>query len=109
MIKTFHEKLYNNKKKNKCLIKQIELASEIYNHCIALHKRYYRRYKKYLPLYNLESHITFLKSQKKYNHWKSLNSQTIQELTERIDKGYKKFFDKENKRPPTFKKRKKYK
>ncbi len=109
MIKTFHEKLYNNKKKNKYLIKQIELASEIYNHCIALHKRYYRRYKKYLPLYTLQLHITFLKSLKKYNHWNSLNSQTIQELTERIDKGYKKFFDKENRRPPTFKKRKKYK
>ncbi len=109
MIKTFHEKLYNNKKKNKYLIKQIELACEIYNHCIALHKRYYRRYKKNLSLYTLQLHITFLKSLKKYIHWNSLNSQTIQELTERIDKGYKKFFDKENKRPPTFKKRKKYK
>ena len=49
MIKTYQEKLYNNKKRNKYLIVEIELACEIYNHCIALHKRYYRRYKKYLP------------------------------------------------------------
>ena len=109
MIKTYHEKLYNNKKRNKYLIVQIELACEIYNHCIALHKRYYRRYKKYLALNKLQSHITFLKGLKKYNHWYKINSQTIQELTERIDNGYQKFFRKENKRPPTFKKRKKYK
>ncbi len=109
MIKTYQEKLYNNKKKNKKLIKAIELGCEIYNHCIALHKRYYRRYKKYLNLYKLQSHITFLKSLRKYNHWYNLNSQAIQEITERIDNGYQKFFLKENKRPPTFKKRKKYK
>lgn len=109
MIKTYQEKLYNNKKKNKKIIKDIELGSGIYNHCIALHKRYYRRHKKYLPLYKLQSHITFLKSLRKYKHWKKLNSQTIQEITERIDNGYQKFFKKENKRPPTFKKKKKYK
>jgi putative transposase len=109
MIKTYQEKLYNNKKKNKYLYKQIELGCEIYNHCIALHKRYYRRYKKYLPLYSLQKHITKLKKQKKYSHWNKLNSQSIQDITERIDNGYKKFFRKENKRPPGFKKRKKYK
>ena len=57
----------------------------------------------------MQRHITKLKKLDKYKHWRILGSQAIQEITERIDKGYKKFFRRENKRPPSFKKVKKYK
>jgi putative transposase len=74
-----------------------------------LHKRYYRLYGKSLNKYVIQKHITKLKNLYKYRSWNDLGSQAIQEITERIDEGYKKFFRHENKRPPTFKKVKKYK
>lgn len=108
MVKTFKYKLYNSKK-NKYLNQMAKIACQIYNHCIALHKRYYRRYNKSLNIYHLQKHITKLKKMKRYKHWNELGSQAIQNITERIKFGYDKFFRKENKRPPTFKKFKKYK
>jgi putative transposase len=67
----------------------------------------------------LQRHITKLKKLDKYKFWNTVGSQAIQEITERIDKGYKKFFDnvkarktgktKERVRPPKFKKVKRYK
>ncbi|KNE03808.1 hypothetical protein ACM23_06655 [Helicobacter pylori] len=37
-----------------------------YNHCIALHKRYYRLFKKYLKLNDLQKHTTKLKKTHRY-------------------------------------------
>jgi len=112
-VKAFKFKLYNHKR-NRHLIRQIEIAAGIYNHCIALHKRYYRRYKKYLNLYQLKKHITKLKKRSKYAHWNNLGSQAIQDVCIRIDKAYQLFFDEHKKgnktiRPPRFRKRRKYK
>ena len=110
-MKTYSFKLYNSKK-NKHLHRQIELACEIYNHCIALHKRYYSLYGGYLHIYRLQKHITKLKKLPRYQHWKQLNSQAIQDITERIDRAYKLFFRnlKAGVRtaPPSFRKRRKY-
>ena len=90
-MKTFCLKLYKSKK-NWVLYDQITLAGEIYNHCIALHKRYYRLYNKSLNVYALINHITKLKKMSRYKHWKQLGSQAIQDIAERIDKAYKLFF-----------------
>lgn len=51
MRKTFQYKLYQAKR-NKHLHQQIDIAAGIYNHCIALHKRYYRLYGKSLNKYS---------------------------------------------------------
>ena len=45
VVKTYCFKLYKAKR-NKKLHKVINIAGIIYNHCIALHKRYYRLFKK---------------------------------------------------------------
>ncbi|MHB8327872.1 MAG: RNA-guided endonuclease InsQ/TnpB family protein [bacterium] len=108
MIKTYKYKLYKTKRL-KYIHRLINISADIYNHSIALHKRYYRLYHKSLNKFVLQKHITKLKKLSKYNYWKDLGSQAIQEITERIDKGYKKFFKHENKRPPTFRKKAKYK
>ena len=108
MIRTYKFKLYKTKRL-KCLHELVNLSAEIYNHCIALHKRHYKFYGKSLNLYRLQKHITRLKKLPKYAHWNNLGSQAIQSIAERIDEGYKKFFRHENKRPPTFKKKRKYK
>jgi putative transposase len=87
---------------------QIDLAAEIHNHLIAVQKRYYRRFHGYLGYYRLKRHVTRLKTWQRFAHWKQLDAQAIQHIVWRIDQGYQKFFRKENKRPPTFRKRVKY-
>ena len=111
-MKTYKFKLYNSKK-NKHLYSQINLACEIYNHIIALQRRYYRIYGKYVSVYTMQAHLTKLKHLPKYHHWYQLNSQAIQDIADRIDRGYKLFFQNVKKgirsAPPSFRKRRKYK
>lgn len=40
----------------------------------------------------LMKHLTKLKKIPKYSEWNSLGSKAIQDITQRIDKGYKLFF-----------------
>ena len=111
-MKTFQFKLYNHKR-NRHLLRQINLAAEIYNHCIALHKRYYRLYGKHLSANTLKKHLTKLKNLDKSARLTQLASQAIQDIAERIDRGYKLFFRNLKagikSSPPNFKKRIKYK
>ena len=88
---------------------QLSTACWVYNHCIALHKRYYSLYHKSLSANKLKVHLTKLKKQEKYQQWNKLSSQSIQQIAEKIDDGYKKFFKKQAKRPPTFRSWRKYK
>jgi len=112
MIKTYCFKLYNSKH-NKHLHRLINLSAQIYNHCIALHKRYYKLYKTHLNKSKLQEHITKLKKLEKYKHWNNLGSQAIQEITDRIENAYTLFFRNLKRKvrcaPPSFKKRIKYK
>jgi len=112
MIKTYSFKLYNSKR-NKHLHRLINLSAQIYNHCIALHKRYYRLYKTHLSKSKLQAHITKLKKLNKYKYWNNLGSQAIQEITDRIENAYTLFFRNLKRKiktaPPSFKKRVKYK
>ena len=107
MLLTYKYKLYRTKK-TKHLDELINIAGNIYNHCIALHKRYYKLYHKSLNKFQLQKHLTKLKRLNKYKNWKHLGSQAIQQITERIDLAYQKFFKKQG-GLPTFKKSTKYK
>lgn len=107
MLLTYKYKLYKTKK-TKHIDELIHTACSIYNHCIALHKRYYKLYHKSLHKVRLQKHLTKLKKLEKYKKWKHLGSQAIQQITERIDNAYKKFFKKQG-GLPSFKKRIKYK
>jgi putative transposase len=91
MRKTFMYKLYRCKQSRR-LHQMINIGGFIHNHCIALHRRYYRRHKKSLSLYQLKAHITKLKKLAKYAFWSLLGSQAIQDIVIRIDKGYQRFF-----------------
>ena len=94
MLLTYKYKLYRSKK-TKHLDELINIAGNIYNHCIALHKRYYKLYHKSLNKFQLQKHLTKLKKLGKYQNWKNLGSQAIQQITERIDLAYQKFFKKQ--------------
>ena len=79
-----------------------------HHHCIALHKRYYKLFKKSLPKAKLQSHIAKMKK-RCYKQWELVNSMAAQEITDRIYAGYDRFFTKDAKHPPIFKNWRKYK
>ena len=111
-MKTYCFKLYHAKR-NKKLHRQINAAGLAYNHCIDLHKRYYKLYGKSLNKYLLQKHLTKLKKLPRYSFLKEIGSQAIQDITDRIDRAYKLFYrnlkNKIKTAPPSFKKIAKYK
>ncbi|MDJ0691550.1 MAG: RNA-guided endonuclease TnpB family protein [Xenococcaceae cyanobacterium MO_188.B32] len=107
-MKTYKFKLYQAKK-NKYLHSCINASGSIYNHCIALHKRYYRMFGEHLNMYRLMKHIAQLRKRIKY--WQQVGSQAVQDICQRIEKAYQLFFkhNKQGTKPPSFKKTRKYK
>ena len=108
MYLTYKYKLYSRCDRNKYIHRDIDAFAQVYNHFIALHKRYYRRFKKYPSKYTLKRHLTKLKKIIRFSHWRLLPSQALQDVIFRIDSGYQKFFARENKRPPKFRSRFRY-
>ena len=85
----------------------IGLSSEIWNHSVALHRRYYRLFKKTLPKAKLQAHLAKLRNGR-MPHWKAVGSQSVQAITDRLYLGWEAFFRGDIKRPPTFRKQRKY-
>ncbi|MRR55417.1 MAG: transposase [Deltaproteobacteria bacterium] len=90
-MRTFVFKAYASKR-NRKLHRQIGVAASIWNHCIALHKRYYRLFSRHLNQFQLMKHLTKLKKLPRYAFWKELGSQAVQDVVQRIDKAYLLFF-----------------
>ncbi|MCL4875869.1 MAG: transposase [Anaerolineae bacterium] len=103
--KTYQYRLYRCDKRDQHLHQQINIAGTVWNHALALQKRYYRLTGKYIPPGVLKSHLAKLRmTTARYAFWKQLNSQTVQEVLERLDAGYQRFFKRLAKRPPKYKK-----
>lgn len=99
VVKTYKYKLYNSKK-NRYLVRQIELASEIWNFCIAMRRMYYLVYGKKLKANDLKKYIAKIGKRRKWAHWHNLGSQAIQDVVERVDRAYKAYFDNKKKAHP---------
>jgi putative transposase len=110
-MKAYVFKLYHSKK-NKHLGSKVNLAGSIYNHLIALHRRYYKLFGKHIGVADIQKHITWLKKTQRFAHWNNLGSQAIQDIAQRIERAYNLFF--RNLKhgiktaPPGFKKVRKY-
>ena len=112
MVKQFQYKIYS-KPKNANLHRLINLHGMLYNHCIALHKKYYKLTGKHLNQYALMRHIAKLKNRDGFEWIGLMGSQSVQDVIQRIEKGYALFFSENKKgnkkiRPPGFRKIKKY-
>ena len=112
MKRTYKFKIYNSKRSRK-LERLLDIACSVYNHCIALQKRYYRLFRKNIMAFTMSRHLAKLKKLPRFAFWNGLNSQTVQDISERVWRSYKSFFSnvKNNKRmrPPRFCKRDNYK
>jgi putative transposase len=107
-MKTLKFKLYKHKR-NRYLKRSINAAGVIYNHAIALHRRYYRMWSKHLNCAKLQAHLAKLRKRNPF--WQQVGSQAVQDICQRIEKAYQLFFKHHKKgvKPPGFKQVKKYK
>ncbi len=111
-MKTFCFKLYKSEHNFK-LHKQINAAGLTFNHCIALHRRYYKFFGKFLNQNKLKKHLTKLKKISKFSYLLEYGSQAVQDVAERINRAFELFFGNIKRKvrfsPPKFKKVSRYK
>jgi putative transposase len=91
----------------KHLHRTIDVSAQIWNHCVALHRRYYKIFGRGLSEAKLKAHIAKLRNGR-FPHWKAVGSQSVQAIVERLYLAWAAFFEGDIKRPPTFCQRRKY-
>ena len=96
IIRTLRFKLMRSKK-NRKLHREIEQFARVYNHFIAVIERYYRLFKKHPSANRLKKLLPKLKRTRRYLWLKTLPSQALQDVVERIDRAYKRFFEEKRK------------
>lgn len=89
---TYKYKMYRSKHLRH-LDRLIDYHCEVYNYCIALHRRYYKMFHRHLSANTLKVHLTKVRKRIGKKHWRQLGSQSIQDVAERIERSYKAFFD----------------
>lgn len=106
--KTYQYRLYRCDKRDCKLHHKIFVASTIWNHFIALQRRYYRLTGKYISLKRMNKHVLKLRRTNRFALWQDLHSQVCQDVCKRVDDGYQRFFNGLVKHRPKFKKARKY-
>jgi putative transposase len=110
--RTLKYRPYENRR-NRRLHRQIDIAGQICNHITALQRRYHRMYGGYINKYRMMKHIAKLHNGRR-PEWRLLGSQAVQQIVERHDAAYRRFFawarTKQGRRvsPPRFRKAKRY-
>lgn len=113
--KTLKYRLYNSRH-NRKLHQAIDISGIIWNQCVAAQRHVYESGLGYISKYDLQKRVAQLR---RYHpdcqHWQMVGSQAVQQIVERLDNAYKRFFDykkgKTNLKAgrPRFKKVKKFK
>ena len=94
---TYTYKLYRSKRTAK-LNAMLREACFVWNHALALQKRYYSMYGKYIGATQMQKHFAKRIARTR------LHSQSVQEILQRLDLSYKRFFDHLSRRPPKYRK-----
>ena len=94
---TYTYKLYRSKRTAK-LDAMLREACFMWNHALALQKRYYSLYGQYIGAVRMQKHFARRIVRTR------LHSQTVQEILQRLDASYKRFFKRLSRRPPKFRK-----
>ena len=106
--RNYKYRLYRCDKKDRKLRHKLFVASLIWNHFVALQRRYYRLTGQYISLMTMNKHVLKLRRTSKFKLWKGLHSQCCQDVCKRLDDGYQRFFKKLAKGRPKFRKARKY-
>ena len=94
---TYTYKLYRSKRTTK-LDAMLREACFVWNHALALQKRYYSVYGTYIGAARMQKHFAKRIARTR------LHSQSVQEILQRLDLSYKRFFNHLSRRPPKYRK-----
>lgn len=108
VYKQYKYRMYRCDKKDRALRHKIFVASTIWNHFIALQRRYYNLSGKYISLYQMRKHVLKLRRTERFSLWMDLHSQVCQDVVLRVDDAYMRFFKGLAKGRPKFRKAIKY-
>ena len=99
MILNYKYRLYVNKHTDE-LSQLVTTSNCVWNHIVALYRRFYKLYKTNPSCSAMQKHIAKLARNNRY--WKLMGSQSLQELCQRVDQTYKIFFKKIGRGRPNF-------
>ena len=99
MILNYKYRLYVNKHTEE-LSQLVTTSIYVWNHIVALYRRYYKLYKTNPSCSKMQHHIAKLAKNNEY--WSKMGSQSLQELCQRVDVAYKEFFKKKGRGRPNF-------
>ena len=99
MILNYKYRLYVNKHTEE-LSQLVTTSIYVWNHVVALYRRYYRIYKTNPSCNKIQHHIAKLTKHNPY--WSMMGSQSLQEICQRVDATYKEFFKKKGRGRPNF-------
>lgn len=108
VYKQYKYRMYRCDKKDRALRHKIFVASTIWNHFIALQRRYYTLSGKYISLNRMRKHVLKLRRTERFSLWMDLHSQVCQDVVLRVDDAYMRFFKGLAKGRPKFRKAVKY-
>src|SRR5690349_11926812 len=91
--KAYKYRLYRCDQKDRKLRHKLFVASTIWNHFIALQRRYYRLSGKYISLTGMNNHVLKLRKTQRFTLWMELHSQASQDVCRRVDEAYQRFFN----------------
>jgi len=106
--RTYKYRLYRCDKQDKKLRHKLFVASTIWNHFIAVQRRYYRLTGRYISYVVMSQHVLKLRKTRRFGLWRGLHAQVCQDVCRRVDDAYQRFFHKLAKGRPKFRKAKKY-
>jgi putative transposase len=92
VYKQYKYRMYQCDKKDRALRHKIFVASTIWNHFIALQRRYYNLSGKYITLYQMRKHVLKLRRTERFSLWMDLHSQVCQDVVLRVEDAYLRFF-----------------
>ena len=99
MILNYKYRLYVNKHTDE-LSQLVTTSIYVWNHIVALYRRYYKLYKTNPSCSKMQRHIAKLAKNNEY--WSKMGSQSLQELCQRVDASYREFFKKKGRGRPNF-------
>jgi putative transposase len=106
--KMYKSRLYRCDRKERDLRHKLFVASTVWNHFIALQRRYYRLTGRYISYNDMSKHVLKLRKTQRFALWRDLHSQVCQNVCRRVDDAYQRFFRGLAKGRPKFKKARRY-
>ncbi len=100
-------RLYESKSKCRAIDSILLTSGKVWNHLLGKAREHYKKTGKYIGLKGIREEV---KKERKINkYWKLLNSQSVQDIADKLHTSYDRFFKKIQKRPPKFKSSREYK